>query len=333
MTFPPLTTLAVARRVPLRPAHVLGGRGADPAPVRWWVGVDGGGSGTRVRVHRSDAPGVSGEGQAGPSALGQGVDQAWRHIRDAAQQAFAQIGLELDDSVWAASALAAGLSGANVPGQAEQWLAARPPLALTVLDSDAVTAVLGALGGRPGGVVAVGTGSVGVALDAQGRQHHSGGWGWRVGDEGSGAWLGMRAIQHTHQASDGRATAGALAEAVWAVTGRSVAEQLAWDARAGQTAYASLAPAVFDTAAQDPAAARLIARAADHIRHLALALDATQSCDLVLTGSVGQRLRPELERQGPDLAARFVPRLGDGCAGALILLESALAPDGGAAAY
>ncbi|HLO96322.1 MAG TPA: hypothetical protein VK195_18595, partial [Burkholderiaceae bacterium] len=52
------------------------------AAVRYHVGVDGGGTGTRVKL--ADAAGhVLGQGEAGPSALGQGVPQAWRHIREA----------------------------------------------------------------------------------------------------------------------------------------------------------------------------------------------------------------------------------------------------------
>ncbi|MEY2653988.1 MAG: hypothetical protein RLZZ524_1016, partial [Pseudomonadota bacterium] len=55
------------------------------------IGVDGGGTGTRARL--CDAQGrVLGDGAAGPSALGQGVEQAWRHIGQAVEAAFGAAG-------------------------------------------------------------------------------------------------------------------------------------------------------------------------------------------------------------------------------------------------
>lgn len=57
-------------------------------------------------------------------------------------------------------------------------------------------------------VVELGTGSVGGALLTNGRKLSVGGWGFPSGDEGSGAWLGLRAAQLAQQALDGRPLAG-----------------------------------------------------------------------------------------------------------------------------
>ena len=54
----------------------------EQADIRYALGVDGGGTGTRVRVWTS-AGALVGHGEAGPSALSQGVDQAWQHIEQA----------------------------------------------------------------------------------------------------------------------------------------------------------------------------------------------------------------------------------------------------------
>ncbi|OYU99011.1 MAG: ATPase, partial [Burkholderiales bacterium PBB5] len=186
-----------------------------PTP-RYLLGVDGGGSGTRVRLH--DAAGRPlGHGEAGPSGLGQGVAQAWAHVQLAIERAFAQAGL-LPAEV-ADCALGLGLAGVNAPARAQAFLRTAPPYALLALDTDAGTALLGAHAGRPGLILAAGTGSVGEALHADGRRVQVGGWGFGVGDEGSGAWLGLQAMREAHRALDGRAADGALARAVWAVAG------------------------------------------------------------------------------------------------------------------
>src|SRR5258706_3828659 len=74
--------------------------------------------------------------------------------------------------------------------------------------------LLGAHGGQPGAMVAAGTGSVGAALDADGKRVRVGGWGFAVGDEGSGAWLGLAAMRVAQRAVDAMAPLGALARAV-----------------------------------------------------------------------------------------------------------------------
>jgi len=65
-----------------RPTPKLAQLDASPATasldrVRYLVGVDGGGTGTRVRLSERSGR-IMGHGESGPSALGQGVEQAWR---------------------------------------------------------------------------------------------------------------------------------------------------------------------------------------------------------------------------------------------------------------
>src|SRR6218665_1031754 len=102
-------------------------RGSAAAPVlaglRYLIGVDGGGTGTRVRL--ADRSGrMLGQSEAGPSALGQGSEQAWRHIQQAVQQAFGAAGLERMDL--AQCAIGLGPSGATVPPHAHAFLAPPP---------------------------------------------------------------------------------------------------------------------------------------------------------------------------------------------------------------
>jgi glucosamine kinase len=309
------------------PAHLLA---ADPwtaalpprhAGLRWLVGVDGGGTGTRVKL--SDLQGrLLGRGDAGPSALGQGLDQAWVHIQQAVQQAARQAGLAL---ALDQTAIGLGLSGAGVAAQAQAFVARQPGYAAIALVNDGHTTVLGAHGGQPGGVIAAGTGTVGEALRRDGQWVCVSGWGWVSGDEGSGAWLGLRAMQQAQKAMDGRVGAGALARAVWSHCGaaheQDRAALSAWVAQAGQHAYAQLAPRVFEAAEADPAAAQLVQQAVAELEQLALALDPDQQLPLALAGSIAQRLG---ERFSGNIRARCVSPQGDSADGALRLIRGAL---------
>ncbi|WP_396267555.1 BadF/BadG/BcrA/BcrD ATPase family protein [Ideonella sp.] len=290
-----------------------------PSLPPYLIGIDGGGTGTRARLVSSDGR-VLAHGAAGPSGLSQGVEQAWRHVQHAIAQAFAAAQLPL--ATPGDCALGLGLAGAISPARAEAFLQAAPPYALLALESDAATALRGAHAGQPGVVLAFGTGSVGEALLADGRKLSVGGWGFPSGDEGSGAWLGLRAVQIAQQALDGRRLAGALAQAVWQATGAGRQALLEWCGSAGQRAYASLAPLVFDAAEADPAASRLLQEAVNALIQMAQALDASGRLPLVITGSVGQRLLPLLPH---ELLDRCVPSAGDAADGALQLVRERLA--------
>ncbi|HEX2010900.1 MAG TPA: BadF/BadG/BcrA/BcrD ATPase family protein [Roseateles sp.] len=306
----------VSARAPGAPRH-----SANKA-VRYLIGVDGGGTGTRLRLaDRGGRP--LGQGEAGPSALGQGLEQAWRHIQQACVQACAQAGLaELDPSE---CAIGLGLSGATIAEQAAGFLALQPGYARVVLENDGFTTVLGAHGGRPGAVVASGTGAVGEALREDGTRVLISGWGWVTGDEGSGAWLGIKAMRHAQQALDGRVPAGALAQAVWAEAGATRAQLAAWVATAGQHAYAGLAPLVFEAAAQDAVAQGFVDEAVAELEKLAQALDPSGRLPLALCGSIARRVA---EQFSGTIRARCVEPQGDSADGALLMIGRALTEQG-----
>jgi glucosamine kinase len=291
---------------------------------RFHIGVDGGGTGTRLRLAEAGGAEI-GFGEAGPSALGQGVEQAWRHVLQALDQAFAAARIARPSL--ADCALGLGLSGAAMPEQAQAFLSSQPGFAHVVLDNDGFTSVLGAHGGRPGAVLAAGTGTVGEALRHDGTRAMVSGWGWINGDEGSGAWLGLKAMRYAQQALDGRVPASPLARTLWAIAGADRPSMLAWCAAAGQHGHAQLARQVFDLEAADPVAAGLIDEARLELERLAAALDPEESLPMAITGSIARRLAP---RFAPALRERCVEPEGDSAAGALLLLRLMLAKAGDA---
>lgn len=288
-------------------------------PPHYLIGIDGGGSGTRARLQDRQGR-LLGQGQAGPSGLSNAGALAWDHVLEAIAQAFGQAGLPTAPP--GDCAIGIGLAGAGSATRAEAFRRQAPAFAALALDSDAAAALLGAFAGRPGLLIAAGTGSVAMLQTPEGSRRLAGGWGFGVGDEGSGAWLGQQAVRLAQQALDGRAAAGALAHAVWQVTGSDRTSLLNWVRLAGQAEHAALAPSVFALAGDDPAAARLLDQAAGELAALAQALDPAAALPVVISGSLGRRLQALMPA---ELQARCVAPVGDAAQGALLLLSEATA--------
>lgn len=286
--------------------------------IAYLLGVDGGGTGTRVLL-ASRQGAVLAQASAGPSALGQGVAAAWQQILAATRAAFSAAALPVPD--WSVCAMGAGLSGVNHQPWCAQFLALNPGFARLALESDAYTALLAAHGGQPGAMVAAGTGSIGEAIHADGTRHRVGGWGFPVGDEGSGAWLGLHAMAHAQQAMDGRVPAGALATRIQQQCGSNREALQQWVAGAGQFEYAQLARATFEAAADDPVAENMLREAAAAIDRMAAALDPRAALPLAIYGSVGRKLVSRMARATRE---RCVDSPQDAAHGALHLVHQLL---------
>lgn len=280
------------------------------------VGVDGGGTGTRVVVSTVDGVELS-RAESGPSGLGLGIPQAWASIETACRRAFHIAGIDFE---WHACALGCGLAGVNHEGWLREFFSVAPDARALAVESDALTTLLGAHGGAPGVIVALGTGSIAAVLDGLGEFALSGGYGFPSGDEASGAWLGLRAVVHLQQVLDGRAPSDAFAEALLARTGVMNRDGLVvWLSAANQTAYATLAPAVFEHR-QHPFAARLLAQAGREIETMIMALDAGNSLPVALCGGLAAPLEPYVTA---IVRPRLRAPLADSATGALHLAREA----------
>lgn len=286
--------------------------------IDYLLGVDGGGTATRAVLARRGGA-VLGRGQAGPSALGQGIAQAWRHVELAIRRAFEAAHLAVPS--WSLCALGAGLSGVSYGPWRDSFLRANIGFAHLEAETDSFIMLLGAHAGQPGAILAAGTGSIAEALRPDGSRATVGGWGFPAGDEGSGAWLGLQAVRHAQCALDGRANAGPLARHIWSACGADRDDLQAWCGQAGQFTYAQLAPAVFEHETADPAAASLLMRATAALEAMALAIDPKGRLPLAVSGSVGQRLAP---RMSPAVRTRIGPAAQGPADGALMLIRRAV---------
>jgi len=286
--------------------------------IDFLLGVDGGGTGTRVRLARKDGTEI-GQGAGGPSGLGLGIARAWTSVQEAASQAFAAAGIEPPplDRI----AIGLGLAGVHNKQWAAEFTAANPGYAAVRLETDAFTTLMGAHGGAPGAIVAIGTGSVGEVLREDSSRHEVGGWGFPAGDEASGGWIGLRAIGHIEQVLDGRRErspfADSIIEACGAVGSNKRDAIQVWLGKATQTAYASLAPLVLRHA-DDPVARAILLDAGSEVAAIAHALDPESRLPLALCGGLGAALRDFLPS---GLLARTTPPQGDSAAGALRMIQ------------
>ncbi len=284
------------------------------------IGIDGGGTSTRVLladVHST----LLAQANGGPSALGLGVQAAWREVTALCTAAFNQIGQPLN---WTQCALGCGLAGVDNSGWRTQFIAQAPLCQALTVETDGYTTLLGAHSGQPGVIIALGTGSVGVALNAQGQRKIIGGYGFPSGDEVSGAALGLRLAQHAQHALDARTARDAFATAILSAIGADDRESmLTWLGNAKQTQYAALAPLVF-THANHPFAQTLLIGAGDEIAKMIEALDPTGALPVALCGGLAAALAPYVPITH---SARLRPAQGNSAQGALRLALCKISTD------
>jgi glucosamine kinase len=264
---------------------------ALPDNIAYWVGVDGGGTHTRARI-RNQKGELLGEGRAPGSNLELGIDLAQRHVLGAVQGAMTAA--RLPDSALARMSAGLALASAELESCYRDFLAQPLPFAETRLTSDAFGACLGAFGGDEGAILIAGTGSVGLIFQG-GRIRTCSGRGFPISDLGSGAWLGLRAIQQSLLCHDGILAPSLLAVRLLDHFGRDQAALVRWAAQAIPADYGRFAPWVFEAAKdEDPLAQALLAETRDQLETLIGGMLAQGANQVALLGGIGERLRPRL---------------------------------------
>ncbi|GAA4716482.1 N-acetylglucosamine kinase [Brevibacillus fulvus] len=138
-----------------------------------------------------------------------------------------------------------------------------------VVENDGLAALLGATQGKAGILAIAGTGSITFGINSQGVSARAGGWGHRVGDEGSGYWIGKQAITAILQAADGRAQPTGLDQYILPHLGLNDVEELfdwVYSSRYSIEQVAELARLVSQAALSgDAVAKQLLCRAGEQL--------------------------------------------------------------------
>lgn len=138
--------------------------------------------------------------------------------------------------------------------------------------NDMVAGWAGSLGGADGINVIAGTGSMTYG-ERKGRSNRVGGWGEQFGDEGSGYWIGLRALNAFTRMSDGRTPRGPLhrllRESAGVASDLDMIDVVFTRWRKGRSEIAALAPLVVRAADEgDAVAERILADAAAELADL-----------------------------------------------------------------
>jgi glucosamine kinase len=278
-----------------------------------FVGVDGGGTGCRARIEDATRC-LLGTGIAGPATLRLGAERALAEVVKACCAALDDAGL--NSNALGSVHAAVGLAGIGRKGALEQLVLQPHPFRSVVYVHDATIACIGAHGAKDGGIVIIGTGSVGFAV-VGGREIRVGGYGFPISDEGSGADLGLHAIRVALRAYDERGVGSGLTRELMTRFRNDPFEAVAWMDHATATDYATFAPLVMRHAdTGDPVARRIVRDAAEQIDELVRRLSECGASRVALLGGLASSMQPWL---APDVERRLVPVEGDAVDGALHL--------------
>lgn len=281
----------------------------------FYLGVDGGGTGCRCRLETA-AGDVLGSGIAGPASLRLGLETSLASVMQAARGAIAEAGLTEADFARVRAGIC--LAGIGRKGIREDLAAWNSPFAQTVFESDGLAACLGAHDGEDGGIIIIGTGSIGLAR-INGEELRIGGYGFPIGDEGSGADLGLAAIRVSLRAHDGREPATRFTRDVLARFEADPFEVIAWMDKAHATDYATLAPLVLRHADLGDSHARMIMQnAAAMIDAMVRTLFERDVPRVALIGGLSSAMEAWL---APDVRRRLSHVKSDAIAGALSLVR------------
>ncbi len=285
---------------------------ASSHPATLFVGVDGGGSSCRVRLR--DATGqIRAAVTAGPANVYLAFADAVGVLRAALGEAVGTAGGASHDRLH----IGLGLAGVSSDEVAARVRLALADLAATVsVTSDTDIACLGAHEGRDGGLIVAGTGSGAVAR-LQGRRFAIGGRGFVLGDDGSGARLGLEALRLALRAHDALSPHTSLTRRLMARFDDDPIAAIGWGRTARSRDYAALAPIVVAAAADGDAVGRsVVDAAAAALAGLADALQRRGVPRLSLVGGLAPILMPFLPQAMIDALS---PPLLDALDGALIL--------------
>jgi N-acetylglucosamine kinase-like BadF-type ATPase len=239
--------------------------------MRYVIGVDGGQTSTTAVV--ADETGcLLGIGHGGPANHIHepgGVERIRRSLSDAIRGAVTMA--DLENARITAACL--GMTGGS-KAMEEVCLPVVPTDCL-VFGMDTRIALYSVTFGRPGAVVIAGTGAASYGLNAKGETATAGGWGYLMGDEGSGYWIAVRALNACCRAHDGIAPPTQILPLLLQhleVSGLKPIHKRIYSGAMSRPDIAALAEIVGRAAAQGDAPARRILR--DAGKELALAVNA-----------------------------------------------------------
>lgn len=275
----------------------------EPLSSELFLGIDGGG--TKCCALIVNAQGVVlGKGMGGSANAYQNLQQTQKSIIDATNMALREAELpatRIHDLI-----AGIGLAGVNVPSvyaAMNQW---QHPFKKMSITTDLRIACVGAHKGADGAVIITGTGSCGYSF-VNNTETILGGHGFLLGDNGSGAWMGLETVKAVLLAMDNVGSQTCMSKMLCdylQVSATHIVDKLS-TATSGD--YAKISRLVFEAAEQyDEVAIAIVRNGAQYIDSLAERLWLTKPERMSLIGGLSTYIMPWLSDK---TIARLLPPL------------------------
>jgi N-acetylglucosamine kinase-like BadF-type ATPase len=275
------------------------------------IGIDAGGTKTVCLL-------AGGDGAVLAEARGSGANLQASGELEVEKVLHAVMAEVLGDRGVRPDAICLGIAGVDRPGDAEAVRGIMRRIGFLTRTRVVNDALVGLVAGTdasmatPGVVIIAGTGSIAYGTDGRGHAARAGGWGYLLGDEGGGYWMGRAALSAVVRQSDGRGPATLLTDLVLAEMQLASPTELIhaiYDTGLQRRAIAAIASVVQRAHdAGDAVAAEIIHRAVAELTVAAASV-------IERLGMRGERFRTVLSggifRGVPSLAANVMARLAE----------------------
>lgn len=235
--------------------------------VSFFLGIDGGGTKTECVI--GDEKCVLGKSVGSTIKIKKvGEDAAGRAL----EAAIAEVCKSAKITPREVARTCIGIAGSSIPEVTDWTYSVLKQLVGGEVQvvNDALIAHRAAFGDGPGVLVIAGTGSNVLGINDRGESGRAGGWGPMISDEGSGFWIGRRAVAYAMHAYDGKQPTSLL-DAVMRAWDLKTIEDLVSMANSNPPPdFSSLLPAVIQCAnGGDKLAGDILVSAANELAQLA----------------------------------------------------------------
>ncbi|HUL44988.1 MAG TPA: BadF/BadG/BcrA/BcrD ATPase family protein [Bacteroidota bacterium] len=251
------------------------------------IGIDGGGTKTHAILVGLDG-GVLAEAFGGPTNLQTvPIKTASSTIFDLITETCTKAQCTADDL----QNVVLGLAGAGRPADRSELSSAllglslkkKFPLKNVTIETDARVALEAAFAGGPGIVLIAGTGSIALYRSEDGKLLRAGGWGYILGDEGSGYSIARDALNFVMRQSDGRSEKTLLTAKALEFFGVSQPDEILAKVYHEHIDLASFAQKVFEAVVER-----------DRVAHMVIVKNSTELIELVRVLTMKLRPRKKL---------------------------------------
>ncbi|MGJ8526972.1 BadF/BadG/BcrA/BcrD ATPase family protein [Maritalea sp.] len=284
--------------------------------------IDGGGSGSRARLCTLDGR-ILGGASGGAANICTNTQQTIQNLIQLKHEAYQAAGRDLGLSEHDFSLV--GLAGAGASRAADlEQLQIALAFKKTHVATDIELTVASALGENDGVVAMLGTGSF-IVRQQYGAAQRTGGWGFELGDECGGAWLGRELLRDTIKAYDGLFAPSQLTQKTLQDFGGSPHKMIEFARKSVASDYAKLAPQIVTAyEAQDPVAHQIIDRAIKILISMLGSADKIIAQRLCFVGGLGPIYQKWMPTEYQSICH---PPLGGALDGAFLLAKKHFAQE------